>query len=156
MYNIIMKFLKKFFESKTLTLSIKLLRPEAKIPIRGRQDDAAFDVYSCEDKLLYPLEPVVTTCGIACDIPTGYKIMIHGRSGLASKGIFAHIGTVDPNYKGEISPILVNVSRMPYQIKKGDRIGQISLQKIIPIKFIEVKELNESNRGAAGFGSSGR
>lgn len=140
----------------TETVGVKLLRPEAKLPKRQRDGDACYDIYACEDQWISPGAVVAVDCGFACEIPTGYKIMINGRSGLAKKGIFCHVGTVDENYKGELGTILVNLSSESYKVTAGDRVGQISLQKVIPTEFTEVKELSESNRGTQGFGSSGR
>lgn len=137
-------------------IGVKLLRPEAKIPVRQREGDACFDIYACADQWISPGEVAAIDCGFACEIPAGYKIMINGRSGLAKKGIFCHVGTVDENYKGELGTILVNLSGESYKVNAGDRVGQISLQKVILTEFTEVKELSESNRGTQGFGSSGR
>lgn len=137
-------------------IGIKLLHDDAKIPQKQREQDACFDIYSCYNITLLPGDVKAVDCGIACEIPSGYKIMINGRSGLAKKGIFCHVGTVDENYKGELGTILVNLSKEPYEIRKGDRVGQISLQSVVPSSFEEVFELSSSERGAQGFGSSGR
>jgi len=141
---------------KTERIGIKIIHPDAKMPKRQREGDAAFDIYSIERYMIMPGEVKDVRCGIACEIPTGYKIMINGRSGLAKKGIFCHVGTIDENYKGELGTILVNLSQEYYTVEIGDRVGQISLQKVVPTEFAEVTELSESNRGAQGFGSSGR
>lgn len=138
------------------TLGIKLLKPEAKLPKRQRDGDACFDIHSCETVELHPGEVRAIDCGFACEIPSGYKVMINGRSGLASKGIFCHVGTIDENYKGELGTILANLSGQSYTIHVGDRIGQISLQKVIPTNLVEVTELSQSSRGENKFGSSGR
>lgn len=137
-------------------IGIKLLHPSAKIPKKQRLEDACFDLYSCHDVILLPGDIKAVDCGIACEIPSGYKIMINGRSGLAKRGIFCHVGTVDENYKGELGTILANLSKEPYEVKIGDRVGQISLQPVVPSWFEEVAELTPSERGANGFGSSGK
>ncbi len=142
--------------NKSIKIGVKKLDPDAKLPEMQREGDAAFDIYSIEDVILYPNQTVSVDCGIACEIPEFYKIMVNGRSGLAKRGILCHVGTIDPNYKGMIGTILVNTSNKAYAIKKGDRVGQISLQPIIPTQFEEVSELSESVRGTQGFGSSGR
>lgn len=142
--------------SDTETVGVKLLRPNAKIPVRQREGDACFDIYACDDEWISPGTVAAIDCGFACEIPSGYKIMINGRSGLAKKGIFCHVGTVDENYKGEIGTILVNLSGESYKVTAGDRVGQISLQKVIPTELNKVDVLSESNRGTQGFGSSGR
>lgn len=139
-----------------IILGVKKLHPDAIIPKMQREGDAAFDIYSINHYNLAPRSIVSIDCGVGLEIPEGYKVMINGRSGLAKKGIFCHVGTIDPNYKGMVGTILINLSGMPYTVEKGDRVGQISLQKIVPTVFNEVAELTESNRGAQGFGSSGR
>jgi len=139
-----------------VTIGVKKLHPDAKIPQMQREGDAAFDVYSVEDVIIPAGLAVSIDCGIACEIPPFYKMVVNGRSGLAKRGIFCHVGTIDPNYKGMIGTLLVNTTNNYYQIKKGDRVGQVSLQLIIPTEFNEVSELSESVRGTQGFGSSGR
>ena len=143
-------------------VGVKKLHPDAQLPKRQREGDAAFDIYAIKDTRLHALVPKIVDCGIALEIPANYKVLIYGRSGLAMKSIFAHVGTVDPNFKGEIGPILVyygsgcDVGNGWYDIKKGDRVGQIVLTPITPTEFTEVANLSDSERGAEGFGSSGR
>lgn len=137
-------------------LGIKLLSPDAKVPMIQREGDAAHDIYSVEDVLLNPGEVKGIDCGFALEIPPGFKVMINGRSGLAKAGIFCHVGTIDSNYKGKIGTILVNTTQTPYQVLIGDRVGQISLQRVELLEFSQVEELSTSNRGTNGFGSSGR
>lgn len=139
-----------------IKIGFKKLHPDAIAPKMQREGDAAFDLYSVEDRLIAAGTTVSIDCGIACEIPSGYKLMVNGRSGLATKGIFCHVGTIDPNYKGMIGAILYNSTNASYQIKKGDRVGQLSAQAIIPSEFVEVHELSASVRGDQGFGSSGR
>lgn len=137
-------------------IGVKLIHPDAKIPKRQREGDACFDIYSIESTWISPGVTADVRCGVACEIPAGYKIMINGRSGLAKKGIFCHVGTIDENYKGELGVILVNLTSESYKIEIGDRVGQISLQKVTSTEFVQVEELSDSNRGTQGFGSSGR
>lgn len=139
-----------------ITIGLKKLHPDAQIPKMQREGDAAFDIYSIQDAIIPAGETVSIDCGIACEIPDNYKLMVNGRSGLAKKGIFCHVGTVDPNYKGMIGTILYNSTKESYSVAKGDRVGQVSLQPIVPTVFAEVTELTSSARGAQGFGSSGR
>ncbi len=142
--------------STTVSVGVKKLHPDAILPKMQREGDAAFDIYSIEDRLIAGGVTASIDCGIACEIPPGYKLMVNGRSGLATKGIFCHVGTIDPNYKGMIGTILYNSTATSYQINKGDRVGQVSLQAIVPTAFNEVTELSSSVRGEQGFGSSGR
>lgn len=137
-------------------IGIKLLRSDAKVPKMQREGDAAFDLYAAEDVEIPSQGYAHVSCGIALEIPSGYKVMINGRSGLASKGVQCHTGTIDENYKGNIGTILYNWNTSPYKVLKGDRVGQLSLQKVVPTIFEEIDELSSSNRGDKGFGSSGR
>ena len=142
-------------ELKAITVGFKKLHPDAQMPKMQRPGDAAFDLYNVEEVTLQPGETRPVDCGIACEIPENYKMMVNGRSGLATKGIFCHVGTIDPNYKGMIGAILYNSTMKPYTLHKGDRVGQLSLQPVIPTSFQEVHELSSSVRGDKGFGSSG-
>ena len=144
------------YELKSIKVGIKLLHPDAKIPQMQRDGDAAFDLYSIEEVIIEAGKTKSVDCGIACEIPLNYKLMVTGRSGLATKGIFCHVGTIDPNYKGMIGAILINTTDLPYRIHKGDRVGQMSLQQVIPTSFEVVDNLSSSVRGDQGFGSSGR
>ncbi len=139
-----------------MKIGIKKLHPEARIPQIQREGDAAFDLYSVEDVTIPARGYAHVSCGIALEIPQGHKVMINGRSGLASKGIQCHVGTIDENYKGNLGTILYNWNDSPYAVLKGDRVGQLSLQEVIPAEFVETAELSVSVRGDKGFGSSGR
>jgi len=139
-----------------IKIGFKKLHPDAIVPKMQREGDAAFDIYAVEDVTIPLKHYSHVSCGIALEIPSGYKVMINGRSGLALKGIQCHVGTVDENYKGNIGTILYNWNDTPYKVTKGDRIGQISLQAVVPTIFEEVVELTSSVRGDKGFGSSGR
>ena len=139
-----------------IKIGFKKLDPDAIVPKMQREGDAAFDIYSIETVILRPGETRSINCGIACEIPANYKLMVNGRSGLAMRGIFCHVGTIDPNYKGMIGTILYNSASVEYPILKGDRVGQVSLQAIVPTEFEEVTELSASVRGDKGFGSSGK
>lgn len=132
------------------------MHPDAKVPHMAKEGDGAFDIYSCENVVIGPRTTAAIDCGFALEIPLGYKVMINGRSGLASKGIFCHVGTIDSGYRGKLGTILYNLTDVDYVIMLGDRVGQISLQQVIPTSFEEVVELSASARGDTGFGSSGK
>ncbi|MEM4460611.1 MAG: hypothetical protein QXY70_00550, partial [Nanopusillaceae archaeon] len=85
---------------------------------------------------------------------------VRGRSGYARRGIFTHFGTVDSGYRGEVGPILFNFNDVPFKIEKGDRVCQVVFvsklgKEYDSIKLIEVDEVNETERGSCGFGSTG-
>lgn len=93
--------------------------------------------------------------GIGIEIPEGYEVQIRPRSGLMSKGIVAGFGTIDSDYRGEISVILFNYTDQEFRVLKGDRIAQAVLAKHEYFDFEEVSELSETERGTKGFGSTG-
>jgi dUTP pyrophosphatase len=107
---------------------------------------------------LKPLERKLIPTGIHMEIPVGYEAQVRARSGLAIKhgiSLVNGIGTIDSDYRGEIKVILVNLSRENFQINPGDRIAQVVFQKIEKAELIEVEEINETKRGAGGFGHTG-
>lgn len=111
-----------------------------------------------EPLVLQPSERVLVPTGLLVEIPLGYEIQIRPRSGLAIKQGITCLntpGTIDADYRGEIKVILINLSTEPQTINPADRIAQMVLQKVELIEWVEVKVLNESERGAGGFGSTG-
>lgn len=137
-------------------MKVKKLKPEAIILKRTRAGDAGFDVYSLEDKALLPGERYQFKLGLAVEIPANMVMVIQERSGMAIKQGIQTIGNViDSNYRGEISAILLNTGTEPVQIKANDRIAQALILFQCDFDFTEVDELTETNRGTAGYGSSG-
>lgn len=105
------------------------------------------------------LERRLIPLGIRLEIPDGYEVQVRPRSGLALKhgiGMVNSIGTIDSDYRGEIGAIIVNLSKDPYTIQPGERIGQIVLNKVEQIEWEVVEKLSESERGSGGFGSTGK
>jgi len=97
--------------------------------------------------------------GIAMAIPHGAEAQVRPRSGLAAKHgvtVLNSPGTIDSDYRGEIKVILINHGDEPFEIKRGERIAQLVVNKIEQVELIEVKELGESTRGSGGFGSTGK
>ena len=94
--------------------------------------------------------------GLYIALPEGYEAQVRPRSGLSLKnGIVAILGTIDADYRGEVGVILVNLSNQPYCINPGDRIAQMVVSKVSQVKWDEVRELEETERGSGGFGSTG-
>jgi len=138
-------------------VKIKKLNHKAKILSYAYPGDAGLDLYSCEDYLLQPGERHTFGLGIALEIPFGYAGLIWDKSGLAAKhGLTTLAGVIDANYRGECKVVLINTSQEPYQIKEGDKIAQLLIQKVEEVKIKEVKKLSETSRKDGGFGSSGR
>lgn len=111
-----------------------------------------------KDIELFPGERMLIPTGIFLDIPDGFEAQIRPRSGLAINNgitILNSPGTIDSDYRGEIKIILINLGKVPFTIKKGDRIAQIVFSPVIQAEFIEKKDLSVTVRGEGGFGSTG-
>jgi dUTP pyrophosphatase len=139
-----------------LTIKITKIDSRAKIPSRNHKNDAGLDISSIESLTLFPLSRALIHTGLCLEIPDGYYGRIAPRSGLALKhGIDVLAGVVDSTYRGEICVILYNTSRDTFEIREGDKIAQLIIEAHYNMDIIEVSELEASNRGKLGFGSSG-
>lgn len=143
-----------------MKIRLKKLSPDAVLPeyAHGPEEDAGMDLRSIAEAVLAPGIPQAVPTGLSIEIPAGYEGQVRPRSGLALKHAILvgnGPGTIDPGYRGEIRVILVNVGKADYKIEKGDRIAQLIIAKYEPVQW-EEGDLNESVRGAGGFGSSGR
>ena len=105
---------------------------------------------------LNPGERVMVPTGLHIALPEGYEAQVRPRSGLSLKnGIVAILGTIDADYRGEVGVILVNLSDQPFCINPGDRVAQMVVSEVTRVKWDEVRELEETERGTGGFGSTG-
>jgi dUTP pyrophosphatase len=144
----------------SMRIRIRRLRDDAVLPAyaHGPQEDAGLDLRAVEHVTLQPGTPQLVATGLSIELPPGFEAQIRPRSGLALKHAITlpnSPATIDPGYRGEIRVILLNLGREPYAIQPGDRIAQMVIARYEPIEW-EEGELNESRRGAGGFGSSGR
>ena len=145
-----------------MEIKVKKLTDTAIVPTKSRKTDAGYDLYAEEDIALYPEDTKLISTGIAFGIPAGYAGLIWDRSGLGSKGIHRHAGVVDSSYRGEVKVCLSNSlsghhsAENIYFISKGDRIAQILFQKVPHFDLVETEELDDTDRGSSGFGSSGK
>ena len=143
----------------TVTVRVKRLSPDAKIPKTARSGDVAFDLYSVIDYELRPGERFAVPTGIAVEIPQGYEGQVRPRSGLALKEgitVLNTPGTIDSGYRGEVKTIMMNHNGEPFRITKGMRISQLAIRPVPEVEFVEVDELSDTERGEGGFGSTGR
>ena len=107
---------------------------------------------------LKPLQRTLVSTGLFMELPIGFEAQIRPRSGLAIKHgitVLNTPGTIDADYRGEVKIILVNLSDTVFEIRHGERIAQMVIHSCTQAEFIEVEELNETKRGAGGFGSTG-
>jgi dUTP pyrophosphatase len=129
------------------------------LPAYAKSGDAGADLISTIDTIIYPEERAVIPTGLALAIPEGYVGLIHPRSGLALNSGISIVntpGTVDAGYRGEIKVILINHDKWKqFEIKRGDRIAQLVIQKVEKPTFREATELDLTDRGTGGFGSTG-
>ncbi|MET3719724.1 MULTISPECIES: dUTP diphosphatase [unclassified Arthrobacter] len=143
----------------TLQVQLKMLDAGLEAPSYAHPGDAGADLRARDDVVLQPGERKLVPTGVAIALPEGFVALIHPRSGLATKlglTIVNAPGTVDAGYRGEISVTLLNTdSREAIQLRRGDRIAQMVIQRVEYAQFVPVNELSESVRGAGGFGSTG-
>lgn len=130
------------------------------IPSYATEGSAGMDIRAAiaETVVLEPMKIKMISTNLSMEIPFGYEVQVRPRSGLAVKygiGILNSPGTIDSDYRGEIKIILINFGSEKFTIKPGDRIAQLVVSKVYKVKLVEVKELNQSNRGEGGFGHTG-
>ncbi len=140
-------------------LEIKKLDERAIIPTYGTIDSAGADLYAILDETINinPGETVIISTGLAMAIPKNYVGLIYARSSLGTKKGLApanKVGVIDSDYRGEIKVVLFNQSKEIQTINPNERIAQIVITPFIQANFIEVDELNETERGQGGFGST--
>ncbi len=128
------------------------------LPQYATEGAAGMDVVSAEDMTLAPGARHAVATGLALAIPPGYEIQVRPRSGLALKhgvSVPNTPGTIDSDYRGELKVILVNHGDEPFAIRRGDRVAQLVLAPVTRATWDEVADLDETARGAGGFGSTG-
>lgn len=142
-----------------MVINIKKTDSNATIPTRGSDRAAGFDLYSNETSVDIPAgETKMIGTGVCMEIPDGYAGLVYARSGLASKrGLRPanRVGVIDSDYRGEIKVALHNDSKELQTINIGDRLAQIVITPFLAVSFNEVNELNATDRGEGGFGSTG-
>ncbi len=145
-------------------LKVKKLHKDAQTPTRAHDNDSGFDVYAIDDgniEISGKVGRIVTyKLGIAIEIPDGYEVQLRPRSSISTKTTLFQangIGTIDAGYRGELAVIFRDTSagRSGNWYKKGDRIGQLVVQKLPQVKLVEVEELTHSQRDNGGWGSTG-
>jgi dUTP pyrophosphatase len=143
-----------------MDLRFTRLSTHAHVPRRAHDDDAGLDLVAAEPARLEPGARASVGTGLAVEIPPGHAGLVLPRSGLAAKHGISLVnapGLIDPGYRGELRVLLLNTDRdRAFEIEPGDRIAQLLLVPFVPAVPVEVAELDETERGLAGFGSSGR
>ena len=141
-------------------LLIQQLDPELPLPRFAKPGDAGADLYARIDLTLAPGERALMPTGIAIALPPGFAAFIHPRSGLAIRDGLSMVtapGTIDASYRGEVQVILVNMdTKNSISIKRGDRVAQLVIQRVENVQIVPVDALPGTERGAGGFGSTGK
>jgi dUTP pyrophosphatase len=139
------------------TIELKQLHQNAKLPHRATIDAAGADLYCVDAFTLEPGERRAIATGVSIAIPRGFYGRVAPRSGWAAKhGIDTLAGVIDSDYRGEILVLLINLGSAPFTAAAGERIAQLIIERIALCDFAWAETLQESERGAGGFGSTGR
>lgn len=142
-----------------IILPIKRLDESVQLPAYAYQGDAGLDLRSSEDVSLAPFERRLVSTGLAIAIPEGYAGFVQPRSGLALREALSMANTpglIDSHYRGELKVCAINLDpEKTIYIERGERIAQLVIQKVPSVTLSEVEELDETDRGTGGFGSSG-
>ena len=145
--------------SDTLNVRIKRLDPSVELPSYAYLGDAGLDLRANEDVALAPFERKLIPTGLAIAIPEGYAGFVQPRSGMALKHGLTMANTpglIDAHYRGELKVVAVNIDAAEtIHIARGERIAQLVIQKVPCVQLVEVDELDDTDRGSGGFGSSG-
>ena len=147
---------------KDIKVKIKKLYEDSKVPQYATEGSSGVDLCAyledCQSVVLAPNERRLFPTGISVEIPVGYEGQVRPRSGLAVKygiTVLNTPGTIDNDFRGEIKVCLLNTSAIPYTVHHGDRIAQMVFTKVEKAEFEEVGELQSTDRGDGGFGSTG-
>lgn len=146
-----------------MNIKIKKMNNNAKLPYRATEGSAGADLFACleeESVILKPNERILVPTGIAISLSDrNYGAFIFPRSSLSSKfgiSLANCVGVVDSDYRGEIKVPLINHSDEPFTVNNGDRIAQLVIMPVVIPEFIETEELDDTERGTGGFGSTGK
>lgn len=141
-----------------MTVKFRKTDPSATLPSYAHPGDAGMDLCSIEELVIPRGERRLVRTGLAMRLPPGYEAQVRPRSGLALKKgvtVLNSPGTIDEGYRGEIGVILVNLGEDPFEVRKGDRIAQMVVAPCTRAEIVLVSELDSTERGIGGFGSTG-
>ena len=141
-----------------MTLRFKKIHPDATLPSYAHASDAGMDVRSVEDVTVPAKGRVLVHTGLVMLLPPMYEAQVRPRSGLALKHgitVLNTPGTIDAGYRGEVGVILANFGDGDFEVKKGDKVAQIVVAPVVKAEIEEASEIDETDRGAGGFGSTG-
>ena len=141
-----------------MTLSFRRIHPDAVMPAYAHASDAGMDVRSVRELVIPPGGRALVPTGLVVNLPAGYEAQVRPRSGLALKAggtVLNSPGTIDAGYRGEIGVILANFGQDDFKVNVGDRIAQLVIAPVLQPVVVEATEVDSTDRGAGGFGSTG-
>lgn len=143
------------------SIAVKKLSPKAILPTYGSLEAAGADLYACLDEpvSIAPGETAWISTGIALEVPKGCAGLIYARSSLGTKRGLApanKVGVIDSDYRGEIRVVLLNHGKETQRIEHGERIAQLVITPVLTPSYVQVEELDATDRGTGGFGSTGK
>lgn len=146
-------------QTSDLEIAVTRLDPDLPLPGYAHPGDAGADLVTTVDVALAAGERMLVPTGIAIALPDGYVALVHPRSGLAARhglSIVNTPGTIDAGYRGEIKVLLINLDpREPIELRRGDRVAQLVIQRFERARFVDAEDLPASARGTGGYGSTG-
>jgi dUTP pyrophosphatase len=146
----------KALKAVMLPLRVKRITKTARLPLKGSTNAAGYDLCADEDIAVPAGSKALVSTGLSMAIPQGYYGRVAPRSGLAVKNfIDIGAGVIDADYRGEVKVLLFNFGKEDFPIKRGDRIAQLVIEVVAPTEIVETEDLDNTERGEGGFGSTG-
>jgi dUTP pyrophosphatase len=139
-----------------MELKVRRINKDAKLPRYGHPGDAGLDLFSVVDTVLEPGTAFAVPTGIQTSIPGGFVGLIWDKSGISLSGVHRLAGVVDAGYRGEIKVVMINLGKDDFTVSKGMKIAQMLIQPVAAVTVNETDDLDDSDRGEGGFGSTGR
>jgi dUTP pyrophosphatase len=141
-----------------IDLRVLKLHANARLPARATSGSSGLDICACLDgPLVLQRAPVMVPTGLAIEVPEGIDVQVRPRSGLSLKGVGVAFGTIDADYRGELRVTMWTFGDLEtYELYDGDRIAQLVVARLAPVRVREVRELSSTTRGGGGHGSTGR
>ena len=133
-----------------------ILKEGIKMPVKSHLPDVGLDIFLPEDISIKSLETITTNLGICVSIPEGYAGMLVPRSSIADQGLIIQTAVIDPDYTGEIHLIITNCSKETKKLSKNDRVCSLVVYSVLNARLEIVEQLEKTERGANGLGSSGK
>jgi dUTP pyrophosphatase len=142
----------------TTPVGVVKLHPGARLPARATPGASAYDLYACLGApATLTRQPQLIPTGVALEIPQGLDVQVRPRSGLSARGVGVAFGTIDADYRGEVLVTMWTFGDVTdYEVCDGDRIAQLVIARLADVTLEEIAAVSNSERGAAGHGSTGR